>query len=540
VGTDGKWQPDRDCDGRGDACDTDGDGDGVPDATDNCPTTSNPRVVYHTGDSMGNCALDPNHPLVGTDGKWQPDRDCDGVGDACDNCPSVANPDQRDTDHDGVGDACDNCPAVANANQLDSDHDGLGDACDACPQDAHNDTDTDGVCDDVDNCPTVPNHDQADRDHDGIGDACDNCPTVYNPDQKDTDHDGLGDACDNCPDKPNANQLDSDHDGLGDACDPFPFDAQNDVDHDGVGANCDNCPTVYNPDQKDTDHDGVGDACDNCPTVANPNQRDANGNGVGDVCEINTPTPADTATSVSINTDLDWSDVAGATSYDVHFGTNTSPPLLGHSSASNFALDTLAYSTTYYWQIVAQTGVAPVAGPVWSFTTALQPPAAPSSPSPADDATNAPVPVQLDWADTARAAFYQVLLGTDPTKPLAFLGTGATSTWGPLDLTPGTKYYWQIVATNDAGQTPGPIWSFTAASLGGPSGATGPSNESGQLQPSGPTGPSSSLEPNQSTQGNDLLPGGIGTCPIAGAAMLTFTLFGLWAARSRSRRQRRD
>jgi len=39
----------------------------------------------------------------------QPDVDGDGVPDAHDNCPMVANPKQEDTDGDGVGDACDDC-----------------------------------------------------------------------------------------------------------------------------------------------------------------------------------------------------------------------------------------------------------------------------------------------------------------------------------------------------------------------------------------------------------------------------------------------
>jgi len=37
------------------------------------------------------------------------DADGDGIPDAQDNCPTVANGDQRDSDGDGVGDACDQC-----------------------------------------------------------------------------------------------------------------------------------------------------------------------------------------------------------------------------------------------------------------------------------------------------------------------------------------------------------------------------------------------------------------------------------------------
>ncbi len=38
------------------------------------------------------------------------DGDGDGVADSVDNCPTVANTDQRDTDGDGIGDACDPTP----------------------------------------------------------------------------------------------------------------------------------------------------------------------------------------------------------------------------------------------------------------------------------------------------------------------------------------------------------------------------------------------------------------------------------------------
>jgi hypothetical protein len=68
------------------------DGDGVPNADDNCPFTSN---------------------------SGQDDGDGDGVGDVCDNCPVVYNPWQTDVDGDGIGDECDEsnpnraCDAVA-------------------------------------------------------------------------------------------------------------------------------------------------------------------------------------------------------------------------------------------------------------------------------------------------------------------------------------------------------------------------------------------------------------------------------------------
>ncbi|MFH2037146.1 MAG: dockerin type I domain-containing protein [Candidatus Zixiibacteriota bacterium] len=104
----------------------DSDGDGYPDATDNCP------YVYNDDQS---------------------NSDFDTFGDACDNCPTVANQDQTNSDGDTYGNACDNCPTVDNEDQLNSDGDSHGDACD--------------------NCPFVDNEDQADSNGNDVGDACD-------------------------------------------------------------------------------------------------------------------------------------------------------------------------------------------------------------------------------------------------------------------------------------------------------------------------------------------------------------------------------
>ena len=75
------------------------------------------------------------------------DSDGDGVPNSSDNCPSTANPDQADSDGDGVGDACDGCPSDPDkaspgacgcgSPDVDSDGDGAFDCNDACPNDPY-------------------------------------------------------------------------------------------------------------------------------------------------------------------------------------------------------------------------------------------------------------------------------------------------------------------------------------------------------------------------------------------------------------------
>lgn len=215
--------PDTDCDGAPNAPTDDGDGDGVPDGVDNCPTLFN---------------------------RYQNNQDMDAFGDIC------------DTDRDGdtrLNDD-DNCPDHSNFNQSDVDGDGRGDPCD--------DDDDDGWIDVLDNCPGIPNPYQENEDGDLDGDACDddidgdgfdngldNCPEIANPAQTNNDADQYGDACDNCDFSDNPEQQDTDRDGFGDACD-------GDIDGDGRANGADNCPDVSNADQLDNDGDGIGLACD--------------------------------------------------------------------------------------------------------------------------------------------------------------------------------------------------------------------------------------------------------------------------------------
>jgi hypothetical protein len=93
----------------------DKDGDGVPDAQDNCPDVFN--------------------PIRPMDGDTQADTDGDGIGDACDKCPLDTGEtctllSGSDADGDGVLNGDDNCPKKTNASQTDGDNDGKGAECD--------------------------------------------------------------------------------------------------------------------------------------------------------------------------------------------------------------------------------------------------------------------------------------------------------------------------------------------------------------------------------------------------------------------------
>jgi len=103
----------------------DSDGDGARDNVDNCPTRGNQNQL---------------------------DTDRDGRGDACDTDADNDGVLDKAPDFTALGANGDNCPLVANADQLDLDRDGLGNACDtdadgdSVPAIAFNGTD----CNDLD------------------------------------------------------------------------------------------------------------------------------------------------------------------------------------------------------------------------------------------------------------------------------------------------------------------------------------------------------------------------------------------------------
>lgn len=283
--------------------DEDSDSDGIPDASDICPTTENSD---------------------------QANADADEHGDACDPC--------TDTDGDGFGDpghaanTCnsDNCPSAINFNQADLDGDGIGNVCDATNDNDEQNNDCYGSTTDT-----------PDEDADGISDCIDNCPATYNAKQRDTDADGIGNDCDlpvicpaaiSCVPPPDLElgstvplvcsfQPDN-YDSLVifvgnkkfenitsslsttlNAVGTYKIGAHyaylvRDKTSSNFGIQCTDSsgPTVFTTvvvKEKDADSDGRPDSSDNCPSTANPNQANKDADGHGDICDPCTDTDAD-------------------------------------------------------------------------------------------------------------------------------------------------------------------------------------------------------------------------------------------------------
>ena len=178
------------------------------------------------------------------------------------------------------------------------------------------------------------------------------------------------------------------------------------------------------------------------------------------------PNPGDGARGVTVTPTLSWQS-AGATSYEIAFGTTNPPPIFVANIADHwYSFPTLNGGTTYFWRIVAKNASGATAGPIWSFATegAAPPPpmvgpVAPSAPNPADatrGVTSTPI---LSWQSIG-ATSYEIRFGTVNPPPVVVSNT--TDYWyNSLSLNASTTYFWQIVARNSSGATPGPVWSFT-------------------------------------------------------------------------------
>jgi hypothetical protein len=181
------------------------------------------------------------------------------------------------------------------------------------------------------------------------------------------------------------------------------------------------------------------------------------------------PSPSNGSTGVSINADLSWTggdpDPGDTVAYDVYFGASSSPPkVVSNQSGLSYDPGTLAYTTLYYWRIVAwdNHGASSV-GPLWHFTTGVQPnqpPNVPSNPNPSNGSTGVSINADLSWTggdpDPGDTVAYDVYFGASSSPPKVVSNQSGLS-YDPGTLNYNTYYYWKIVAWDNHGaSTVGP------------------------------------------------------------------------------------
>ena len=81
------------------------------------------------------------------------------------------------------------------------------------------------------------------------------------------------------------------------------------------------------------------------------------------------PTPVNGSINVGVETDLEWSPGAGATSNDIYFGDRNPPLFQGNLSSTRFDPGPLAANTTYFWRVDTVNAAGTMPGALWSFTT---------------------------------------------------------------------------------------------------------------------------------------------------------------------------
>jgi len=175
-------------------------------------------------------------------------------------------------------------------------------------------------------------------------------------------------------------------------------------------------------------------------------------------------TPPNNATGITRTPILDWNNVPGATSYRVQlstepgFGTTIINAVTG--ATSQYQVTTaLSYNTTYYWRVNA-TNAGGTSGwsEVWSFSTLINPPTAPTLLSPPNNATGVSLTPAMDWTDVSGNITYRIQVATNNTFS-NIVYDNSSIIMSQFNIPSGyligsTQYYWRVAAINSGGQGP--------------------------------------------------------------------------------------
>ncbi len=133
--------------------------------------------------------------------------------------------------------------------------------------------------------------------------------------------------------------------------------------------------------------------------------------------------------------------------------------------ATSFRVTDLSNSTGYFWRVKASNaGGTSDWSSVRHFTTIVAAPAAPVLSSPADNAVNLSVELNLVWNAVGGAASYQVQVSSRSDFSTGLISqNGITlSSFAVSGLANETTYFWRVNAKNAGGTSIwSPVWQFT-------------------------------------------------------------------------------
>jgi hypothetical protein len=180
--------------------------------------------------------------------------------------------------------------------------------------------------------------------------------------------------------------------------------------------------------------------------------------------------PSNGSTGQSTSLTLSWNTVTGAATYAVQVSTSSG---FGSTVSSqtgvtglSASVSGLANGATYYWEVNATNAVGTGAwSSMWSFTTIVAAPGAPTLASPSSGSTNLSTSLTLSWGTVTGAATYNVLVSTSTsfTTTVSSQNVAGFSV-SVSGLADSTTYYWEVSATNAGGTGAwSSMWSFTTS-----------------------------------------------------------------------------
>ncbi len=182
--------------------------------------------------------------------------------------------------------------------------------------------------------------------------------------------------------------------------------------------------------------------------------------------------PSSGSINTTLNPTFNWSQVNGATSYEIQVSQQSNFSVVVSNvkniQATTVALNSLLSGTNYYWRVraVNNVGVSNWCSP-FSFTTRPQLPPVPTLIIPANNTNGTLISLSLNWNRSQFDSAYNVLVSTNAefTNIIANVNTTTNSTV-VSNLLYSTTYYWKVRGVNFTGTgTWSSVFNFTTKSV---------------------------------------------------------------------------